>query len=410
MSSSSNLYSQGFGTTSSASFPGNAINQTRSPSSTDVKGPLGNFSIGQLWVDTSNGSAWQLVGFSSSNGVLAASWALLGGSSSDVNTLSGDTGTAVPTAGNIQIAGGSGVVTSAAGSVVTVSLAGGGQAVDSFTPNSGTSPVIPDGSGNITLQGTGSVTVVGGTNSLTPQLTGLTNHNVLVGAGTATVTKVAPSSTSGIPLVSNGSSADPSFTTAVVAGGGTGQTAFTAFAPICGGTTATGNFLSANTNFGTAGRVLTSTGAASLPTWQAVAAVITSGTFTPVLQFGGATTGITYLLQQGNYVVIGTPGTGNAMISCAFAIHLSSKGSATGVAQVAGFPFAPTGFFVQSILDLGTSINPTSGYGSVIGQLGGNTTMELLAQPLNPNTSDLQVDDGWFTNTSFFSLSITYQC
>lgn len=41
--------------------------------------------------------------------------------------------------------------------------------------------------------------------------TSLTNHSVIVGAGTSAVTQVSPSSTSGLALVSAGSSADPTF-------------------------------------------------------------------------------------------------------------------------------------------------------------------------------------------------------
>lgn len=88
-----------------------------------------------------------------------------------------------------------------------VTLAGGGQAVDSFIPNSGTSPVVPASDGSITLQGTGSITVVGGTNSLTPQLTGLTNHSLLVGAGTATITNLGVAANGFLPIGSVG--ADP---------------------------------------------------------------------------------------------------------------------------------------------------------------------------------------------------------
>lgn len=95
-----------------------------------------------------------------------------------------------------------------------VTLLGGGQAIDSFVPNSGTNPVVPAADGSITLQGTGSITVVGGLNSLTPQLTGLTNHAVLVGAGTATITKVGPTATAGQVLQSAGAAADPEFSTA----------------------------------------------------------------------------------------------------------------------------------------------------------------------------------------------------
>jgi hypothetical protein len=55
--------------------------------------------------------------------------------------------------------------------------------------------------------------------------TAATQHNVLVGgSASSTITNVAPSSTSGVALVSGGSSADPSFTTVAIAGGGTNAT------------------------------------------------------------------------------------------------------------------------------------------------------------------------------------------
>ena len=58
-----------------------------------------------------------------------------------------------------------------------------------------------------------------------------------------------------------------------------------------------------------------------------------SGTFTPYLTFGGATTGITYTLQFGYYQLVGK--------RCDFSLRitLSSKGTATGIAVVNGLPF-----------------------------------------------------------------------
>jgi hypothetical protein len=97
-----------------------------------------------------------------------------------------------------------------------------------------------------------------------------TQYNVLVGSATSsTLTNVAPSATVGIPLVSQGAASNPSFTTAVVAGGGTGATSFTAYAPVCGGTSSTNPLQSADTGFSTAGYILTSNGNAALPSWQA---------------------------------------------------------------------------------------------------------------------------------------------
>ena len=80
--------------------------------------------------------------------------------------------------------------------------------VTTLTGNSG-GAVGPDGSGNINTIGTGSITVVGnpGTNTTTAQLTGLTNHSLLVGAGTATITNLGVATNGQIPIGSTG--ADP---------------------------------------------------------------------------------------------------------------------------------------------------------------------------------------------------------
>ena len=61
------------------------------------------------------------------------------------------------------------------------------------------------------------------------------------------------------------------------------------------------------------------------------------GNWTPVLKFGGGTTGITYNTQIGRYTKIGRQVFINATI------YLSSKGSSTGVAQITGLPFATGG-------------------------------------------------------------------
>jgi hypothetical protein len=62
---------------------------------------------------------------------------------------------------------------------------------------------------------------------------------------------------------------------------------------------------------------------------------ITEGTWTPALKFGGATTGITYSIQTGNWTRVGDL----YLLKCDIA--LTSKGSATGVATITGVPVAP---------------------------------------------------------------------
>ena len=55
-----------------------------------------------------------------------------------------------------------------------------------------------------------------------------TAHNVLIGgASNYQVANVAPSSTSGVALISQGASSDPTFGTVAIAGGGTNATSFT---------------------------------------------------------------------------------------------------------------------------------------------------------------------------------------
>ena len=57
-----------------------------------------------------------------------------------------------------------------------------------------------------------------------------------------------------------------------------------------------------------------------------------AGAWTPALQFGGATTGITYVTRVGAYTRIRDRVLINGYL------QLSSKGSATGVATIAGLP------------------------------------------------------------------------
>ena len=61
-----------------------------------------------------------------------------------------------------------------------------------------------------------------------------------------------------------------------------------------------------------------------------------SGTFTPVLAFGGGVTGITYGTRIGTYYAIGSTVT----VSIHFV--LTSKGSSTGAVTITGLPFAST--------------------------------------------------------------------
>lgn len=68
------------------------------------------------------------------------------------DTFTSDSGSAQPSANNLNILGGAGISTSGSGSTITIALDGGGTAIDSFVTDSA-GPVSPDGSGNVTVTG-----------------------------------------------------------------------------------------------------------------------------------------------------------------------------------------------------------------------------------------------------------------
>jgi hypothetical protein len=178
--------------------------------------------------------------------------------------------TAVGTATQVLTSNGAGVAPTfqaaggGGGGVTTITGDSGGALTGSNITFTGASTGLTFSGASTTETLTGTLVVAnGGTGRAT-----LTNHGILVGATTTAITQVAPSATAGIPFVSAGASADPAYGTAVVAGGGTGDTSFTAYSVVCGGTTSTGALQNVS-GVGTSGQVLTSNGAAALPTWQA---------------------------------------------------------------------------------------------------------------------------------------------
>lgn len=80
-----------------------------------------------------------------------------------------------------------------------------------LTGNSG--GAISPTANNINTLGTGSITIAGAGSTLTTQLTGLTNHAIQIGAGTATLTQLSATATTG-QVLQNNASADPSWSTA----------------------------------------------------------------------------------------------------------------------------------------------------------------------------------------------------
>ena len=131
------------------------------------------------------------------------------------------------------------------------------------------------------------------------------------------------------------------------------------------------------------------------------------GVFTPSLEFGGATTGITYSsVRGGSYTKIGRQVTVN------FAFTLTSKGSASGDATLAGLPFA-----VEDLIS-GTSVE-ASGVSSFWNDVATDSANIVFAA--TNSSSELQIrhtvgaeddtDDmteGDFENNTALRGSITY--
>lgn len=201
---------------------------------------------------------------------------------------------------------------------VTLSTTGSGKTITGDTGGA-----LSPTANNWNILGSGSITTAGSGSTLTVQLTGLTNHSVLVGAGTTTITKVAPSATSGVPLISQGASADPLFGTAVVAGGGTGSTSFNINGAVYSNTTTTGALQAATL---TSGQLLiggTTTPAAATLT-QGTGISITNGNNSITIAVNGAVVGQTITGDTGGAL---SPTAGNWNILGSGSITTSGSGS-----------------------------------------------------------------------------------
>lgn len=153
--------------------------------------------------------------------------------------------------------------------------------LDTLTTDDNT--VVVPTAGNINLKGSGSTTTVGSGSNATVELTGLTNHAVLVGAGTTTITKLALG-TNG-QVLTGATGADPAFAALGVNSG------LTAHGVVLG----EGNSALAATAAGTNGQVL-------LGSTGADPAFGTLTTSTGVAFTGGAAA-LAVDLKQGGYKI-----------------------------------------------------------------------------------------------------------
>lgn len=123
--------------------------------------------------------------------------------------------------------------------------------------------------------------------------------------------------------------------------------------------------------------------------------------FTPGIEFGGASVGITYSTQSGYYSRIGN--------SVMFQIHivLSNKGSSTGIAKVVNFPIQSFGSNQQYCTFVPNDVSNTSGETQFGATFTPNSTAVFLQNFGSTGLGNLT--NAEFTNTSELRLWGCYQ-
>ncbi len=313
-----------------------------------------------------------------------------------ITTLTGNSGGAVsPTAGNINVIG-TGVITVVGNpGTSTLTVTPSGDIASSFITNPVTGTATPV-SGVLTFAGTGDVTVSASGSTVT-----------INGSGSGTVTtlhtqdgnNVTP--TSGVINVSGANGLTTTGTvgpnTVTITADGTIAQSFITN-PVTGTATPAAGVL---TFAGAGGTVVSAAG--STVTINAGGAVFSNGTFTPVLRFGGASTGITYSVQQGYYSLIGN------LCAIYVEIRLTSKGSSTGGADFIGLPFTKLGtvgdidMFITSILGITYPAGTTCLHGAI-----DTATNKVNINGTGSGVAVANLQDTDFTNTSVFKCQGTY--
>ncbi len=124
-------------------------------------------------------------------------------------------------------------------------------------------------------------------------------------------------------------------------------------------------------------------------------------TWTPALKFGGASVGLTYSLQVGEYQSVGS------YVTASFGLTLTAKGSSTGSATIAGLPVTASASFgsagggasayALNLAGLSSPVTVTSG--------GGMSSLQLYETGATGVTA---LTEGNFTDTSSIYGTVTY--
>lgn len=122
------------------------------------------------------------------------------------------------------------------------------------------------------------------------------------------------------------------------------------------------------------------------------------GTWTPTLAFNGASTGITYTTQAGNYIKIGK------LVFVQGRVIISSKGSSTGSASIRSLPFTATGQYFPGPVGFYTGFSGLTSTPVVYAEAS-NTFLNVMH---GGATTIAALNDANFTNTSDIIFSAVY--
>jgi hypothetical protein len=165
------VYTQGFG-----SRPENVevpVISNVAPASNQT-----NYPLGKRWINTAANTYYVLTNLTTSAGITTATWTLMESGTTAFLSLTGDSGTALPSAGNVQIAGTANqITTTGSGSTVTISIpsspsfGGNTTSATGFTATNGNFTATAAGTGLVLNSGTAAGTTTATLNGRSGQVT-----------------------------------------------------------------------------------------------------------------------------------------------------------------------------------------------------------------------------------------------
>jgi hypothetical protein len=121
------------------------------------------------------------------------------------------------------------------------------------------------------------------------------------------------------------------------------------------------------------------------------------GVWTPSLEFGGGSTGITYSSRSGFYRIIGD------IVFYRGIFTLTNKGSSTGNATISGLPVANSSLTAsptRSAVLVSTGFTFTANYGVLTTRCQPSSTIMLVRQLTSTSLSEAAATDTNFSNTT----------